>query len=267
MQSPIVIIGIGELGGIFARGFLRLGRPLYPVTRATPMAAVAEELTEPELVLVAVAEGDLAPLFDALPDTWRGCVGLIQNELLPDHWKGIPAPTVISVLFEKKPGTDPRVIIPSPVFGPRSDLLAAAFARLGIPTRILAEPDELLFELVVKNLYILTTNIAGLRVGGTVGELWARHREFARRIGDDVIRLQEVLTGRRFEQEALFAAMIEAFEGDPSHECNGPQCSGTARACLGRGKTPRTRSLCPAGDACSPGLRCAVTATSPVRYR
>ncbi len=40
-------------------------------------------------------------------------------------------------------------------------------------------------------------------------------------IGNDVIRLQEALTGRRFEREALFAAMVEAFEGDPSHGCVG----------------------------------------------
>jgi len=185
MKPPVVIIGISELGGVFARGFLRLGHPVYPVTRATPMVAVAEELPEPELVLVAVAEGDLPPRLAALPDTWRGRVGLLQNELLPIHWAGIPEPTVISVWFEKKPGADLKVIIPSPVFGPWSELLAVALETLEIPTRILADSDELLFELVVKNLYILTTNIAGQDVGGTVGELWSRHRELARRVGEE----------------------------------------------------------------------------------
>jgi len=33
--------------------------------------------------------------------------------------------------------------------------------------------------------------------------------------------LQEVLTGRRFDQEALFAAMVQAFESDPAHGCIG----------------------------------------------
>lgn len=128
---------------------------------------------------------------------------------------------MISVWIEKKPGADPRVIIPSPVFGPRSDLLAAALATLDIPMRILIEPDELLFGLVAKNLYILTINIAGLRVGGNVSDLWAHHRDFARRIGNDVISLQEALTGRRFDRDALFAVLVEAFEGDPSHGCMG----------------------------------------------
>lgn len=99
--------------------------------------------------------------------------------------------------------------------------MAGALATLHIPTRVLAGPDELLFELVVKNLYILTTNIAGLRVGGNVGELWSRHRDLARRIGEDVIRLQESLTGRCFERDALFAVLAETFAGDPSHGCMG----------------------------------------------
>lgn len=33
MQAPVVIIGMGELGGIFARNFLRCGKPAYPITR------------------------------------------------------------------------------------------------------------------------------------------------------------------------------------------------------------------------------------------
>lgn len=30
MNKAVVIIGIGELGRVFARGFLRLGYPVYP---------------------------------------------------------------------------------------------------------------------------------------------------------------------------------------------------------------------------------------------
>jgi len=35
MNPPIVIIGIGELGGVFARAFLYAGYPVYPVTRGS----------------------------------------------------------------------------------------------------------------------------------------------------------------------------------------------------------------------------------------
>lgn len=236
MKQPIVIVGIGEMGGIFARGFLRLGHPVYPVTRATSMAVVANELPRPELVFVAVAEGELQPIIDALPVLWRGRLALLQNELLPADWEGLPTPTVISVWFEKKPGMDYKVIIPSPVFGPRADLLAAALTTLDIPTQVLAEPDDLLFELVVKNLYILTSNVAGLKVGGNVGELWANHRDLARRIGNDVIDIQEALTGRRFEREVLIAAMVKAFEGDPSHKCMGRSAPARLARALAQGE-------------------------------
>ncbi len=33
MNAPVVLIGVGEMGGVFARGLLRLGHPVYPVPR------------------------------------------------------------------------------------------------------------------------------------------------------------------------------------------------------------------------------------------
>lgn len=237
MKRPVVLIGVGEVGGVFARGFLRLGHPVFPVVRDTSMATAAERTPKPELVLVAVAESDLQPVLDTLPDPWRDRLGMLQNELLPADWEGIPDPTVISVWFEKKAGMDHKVIIPSPVFGPRAGLIAASLAALGIPARILVNTDELLFELALKNLYILTSNIAGLRVGGNVGELWATHRDLARRVGNDVIDLQEALTGRSFDREALFAAMVEAFEGDPAHKCMGRSAPARLARALAQGET------------------------------
>jgi hypothetical protein len=221
MNAPVVLIGVGEMGGVFARGLLRLGHPIFPVTRATPMQEVAAAVPKPALVLIAVAEADLQPVLSDLPDTWGDRAGLLQNELLPGDWSTLADPTVISVWFEKKKGQDAKVLVPSPVFGPRAELLAGALSVLDIPARLLASPDELLFELVVKNLYILTTNIAGLRVGGTVGELWDRHQVFAGAVAEDVIVLQEALTGRTFDRRALVEAMLEAFRGDPDHTCMG----------------------------------------------
>jgi hypothetical protein len=221
MKDPVVLIGVGEMGGVFARGLLRLGHPVHPVTRRIPMEDVAAAVPAPALVLVAVAEGDLQSVLRDLPEPWRDRAGLLQNELLPADWSSLADPTVISVWFEKKPGQDAKVIIPSPVYGPRAALLADALGAIGIPARQLAKPDELLFELVVKNLYILTSNIAGLRVGGTVAELWDRHRDFASAVAEDVIALQEVLTGHSFDRAALVEGMIAAFRGDPVHQCLG----------------------------------------------
>jgi hypothetical protein len=50
-------------------------------------------------------------------------------------------------------------------------------ALIDIPAHVLTSQDELLFELVLKNLYILTTNIAGLLIEkkATVEDLHNQH--------------------------------------------------------------------------------------------
>ncbi|MCW9013627.1 MAG: hypothetical protein OQL06_07570 [Gammaproteobacteria bacterium] len=223
MKKPVVIIGMGEMAGVFARGFLRSAYPVFPVTRDMDIQQAAEEIADPELVLVAVAENDLHPVLETMPQNWRDRLVLLQNELLPADWQQhqLQAPTVISVWFEKKKGQDYKVIIPSPVYGPNSQLVSNALDAIGISTRVLASADELLFELVVKNVYILTTNISGLKTGGNVGELWNRHRDTATAVANDVISLQEQLTGKNFDQNALINAMVHAFEGDLDHGCMG----------------------------------------------
>lgn len=222
MKQPIVIIGIGEMAGVFARGFLRLGHPVVPVTRHSDRAEVAEHWPAPQAVLVAVAEADLHPALDTLPAPWRDRVILLQNELLPRDWRRHNlAPTVVSVWFEKKPGQDFKVLVPSPAHGPHAQLLHDALGTLGIPVRVLDDPEDLLFELVRKNLYIVTTNVAGLEVGGTVAELRNRHQVLMQEVAHDVLAIQESLTGTHLPWERLVEAMLEAFDGDPEHKCTG----------------------------------------------
>jgi hypothetical protein len=48
MQNrEIVLIGIGETGGIFARGFLPLDNSVHPVTRETDMRGLAHRNESP----------------------------------------------------------------------------------------------------------------------------------------------------------------------------------------------------------------------------
>jgi hypothetical protein len=165
----------------------------------------------------------LHAVLEAIPPTWQQRLCLLQNELLPDDWQryGLIKPTVISVWFEKKKGQDVKVLIPSPVLGPAAELLKTSLGKLDIPVRILANDSELLFELVLKNVYIVTTNCAGLVTGGTVSELWENHRELAETVAHEVIQIQTALTGQDFQAEALIAGMLEAFQGDPDHRCTG----------------------------------------------
>jgi hypothetical protein len=222
-MQEVVIIGLGQLGRVFAGGLLRAGCSVVPVNRGDDMAAIEAAHPAPALVLVAVAEPDLHTVLAALPAAWKGRAGLIQNELLPRDWlaHGIENPTVISVWFEKKKGTDAKPLIASPVAGPGANLLVRALAAIDIPARQVESGDELLYELVRKNVYILTTNIAGLKTGGTVSELWQNHEPFARRVAGEVIDIQDWLTGRRHDREKLIAGMLEAFAGDPNHGCTG----------------------------------------------
>ncbi len=221
-KSPAVIIGIGEMGGVFARGFLRAGYPVYPVTREDPPAHVAGVVPDPTLVLLAVAEKDFREALATVPDPWRDRTALLQNELLPRDWRSLGhEPTVISVWFEKKKGQDAKIIIPSPVYGPKADLLARILAEVEIPARVVSDPDEMLFELVRKNLYILAGNIAGLKVGGTVGELRSRHGALLRDLVGEALQIQEWLVGRKLPAERLLEGLLEAFAGDPDHRCAG----------------------------------------------
>ena len=223
MYEPIVVIGIGEMGGVFTRGLLRTGHPVYPVTRKTDMKAMAKAMPEPFLVLLAVGENDLHPTLEKVPPQWRNRLGLLQNELLPRDWQRheIQNPTVISVWFEKKKGQDYKVLIPSPVYGPRAGVLEDALTSLDIPCWELKNEQELLFELVRKNIYILTTNISGLVTGGTVDELWYRHEALARQVANEVIDIQEWLTQHRFDRDELIEGMLEGIKGDLQHKCMG----------------------------------------------
>jgi ketopantoate reductase len=222
-MKVVAIIGLGQLGRMFAGGLLRAGCQIVPVNRGDNMTALAKDYPYPELVLVAVAEANLHSVLAAMPDIWKERVVLIQNELLPRDWQAhqITNPTVISVWFEKKKGMDAKPLIPSPVAGPQAGLLFAALQSIDLPAREVQAGDELEYELVRKNVYILTTNIAGLRTGGTVMELWAKHEGLARQVAEEVMDIQDFLTGKLHDRERLIAGMLEAFEGDPQHGCTG----------------------------------------------
>lgn len=223
MKKPVGVIGVGEMGGVFARGLLKLGHPVYPVARGQNLAQAAKDAPDLLSVIVAVGEKDLQPVLDAVPGQWRDRLVLLQNELLPKDWLShqLNNVTVISVWFEKKQPNDFKVIIPSPVHGPQSTLIADALGTLKIPVKILKSERELLFELVLKNLYIVTTNVCGLKAGGTVGELWEQHRDFARQVANEVLDIQFQLAGQEFDRAQLIAGMLQAFDGDPQHKCMG----------------------------------------------
>jgi len=222
MNKSVVVVGLGEMGSVFARGFLRSGYTVHPVIRGVEMQSVAEDIANPELVLIAVGEADLPEQLNKVPGAWKDRLVLLQNELLPGEWQQYELdPTVISVWFEKKKGMDSKVIIPSPVYGKHAQQVADALSSIDIAATVLNGEAALLHELVLKNVYILTTNIAGLEIGGNVGQLWDEHRQLASEVAGDVITLQETLCGKSLDKQALIDGMVNAFNGDREHMCMG----------------------------------------------
>ncbi len=223
MKENVIIVGMGQLGGVFAKGILAAGHPVYPIIRSMDITNEANMIQNPKEVLVSVAEGDLNNVLEEIPAVWRDRLVLLQNELLPRDWQAfeITHPTVISVWFEKKKGMDAKVLLPSPIYGPNAGLISEGLKIIDIPARILDDQDDLLFELVRKNIYIITINIAGLITGGSVGELWKNHEEFTRKVANDIMDVQAWLVDRELDRERLITGMLEAFDGDPGHKCMG----------------------------------------------
>lgn len=220
--EPVLCVGIGEIGAVLAKAFLYQGSPVFPLTREHRFDEVEGQL-DPSLVIVAVGEKALPAMLEQLPAKWHDRVLLLQNELLPADWEsqGIKAPTVISIWFEKKPGKGPTVIMSSPVYGPNAERVVSALEGIGIAAHSETSAQAMLEQLVLKNLYILVTNICGLQVGGTVGELAENHPDLLQAVSADVIRLQEALTGQVLDAERLMKGMDQAFGGDLQHQCMG----------------------------------------------
>ncbi len=222
-KNTVIVIGLGEMGSVFARAILKLGYPVYPASRNTDLNKLAKEIPEPEMVLVAVGEADLQPCLQKLPAVWKNNVTLLQNELLPRDWAphNFIDPSIISVWFEKKKGQDSKVLISSPCFGPKASLLVDALATLDIPAHEVASAEEMEQELLIKNIYILTTNIAGLITKDNVKDLWDNHNDLAIEVANEVMDIQSTLVGHELNRDELIKGLKKGIDGDHEHMCMG----------------------------------------------
>jgi len=220
--NDVVLVGLGQMGSVFAHAFLREGHTVHPVNRDTDAEALAERVPEPAICMVAVGEADLDGVLETLPESWRERVGLLQNELLPRSWKkhGIANPTVAVVWFEKKPTIATKVILPSPVAGPQAALISRALLRIGVGAEMV-DDSALVPALVAKNLYILVANCAGLETGGTVGALFGEHRELVDAVATEVLAIQKALVGRPVDDREVLRMVERAVASDPEHGAKG----------------------------------------------
>lgn len=230
MNQKIVIIGMGQLAGVLSFAFLRMGCPVYPITRKMDMAEELSAIADPGMVVVAVAKKDFKSVMGEIPEQWCDRLVLIQNELLPNDWEpfGIADPTILSVWFEKKKGMDYNPVLPTPVFGPHAELIAQSLQAIDIPSRVVGSLDKMVAELVAKNVFVLTINICGLALpeGTTSSMLWENHKDLALAVADNVIDLQEQITGRTFNRTQLTEGLEKGLYGDPGHPCKGRSARG-----------------------------------------
>lgn len=239
--GPVVVVGLGQMGSELVEGLRDAGRDVVVVHRdelgslASHDGAAAVVLAVPEDVL-----GEVAAL---VPAALRGRVVLLQNELVPASWRslGLESPTVAVVWFERKGGRPPRPILPTLVGGPSARVILDALAQRGIPAREIDEAVELVPALVAKNLYIVTSNLAGLGamrrgpVPGsdvawpdgavTMGDLLGLHPDFARALAREVFAIEEArLDGTEREGvdfDSAWAVVLSAVAADPEHACMG----------------------------------------------
>ncbi len=221
----VVLIGLGQLGSVFAHGLLRRGHTVVPINRGDKPEEVARRVPEPELVLIAVGEGDLAPILEELPPAFRDAVGLVQNGLLPPDWEAHDLhPTVAVVWFEKKKNIVPTPILPTLIAGPQAELLVHALRAVELPAEVIDEA-ALPQALVLKNVYINVFNLAALAPdidpAITVGALWRKHRTLTTALLGEAVALEAARLGQTIDRATIERGVERAVKADPNHRARG----------------------------------------------
>ena len=217
----VVVWGIGQLGAVFSHALLRSGRVVHPVTRDLSIADITAPVN-PEFLVLSVGEKDFASCISQLPAKCRDRTVLVQNDILPNDYSELSDPTVAVVWFEKKRNTAVKPILPTPIAGPHAGTLVHCLSMIGIPAQVISS-DMLCEELVIKNLYIMTINIAGLDSGGSVGELFRDHADLVEAVAQESFSILEARANYPgvVDFDRCFARIKSAVEADLGHPCCG----------------------------------------------
>lgn len=218
-----LVVGMGEMGSVFALGLLRRGYTVAPVLRSTPVETILSRAANPALCVVAVAEDDLEHVLDGWARRYADRWVLMQNELRPSEWerRGLDTPTIAVTWFEKKPGREVHPIVSTPVHGPHAPVIISALSALGIPVHHEPDREQLLFELCLKNLYILGMNFAGLTHPTDVGTIWHEHRPYLDQICIEVLELEAAQMQRNLPTQSLCIELERLIMADPRHVAAG----------------------------------------------
>ena len=220
-MRDLVVVGLGQLGSLYADGAQRAGFRVTPVGRTDNLAAIVASVPAAPL-LIAVGESDLAAVLAAIPPPQRDDLILLQNELFPSDWEPItPHPTVLVVWLNRKHDRPSEVARPTAVHGRHADIVATVHTALGLPCTVLTSPADRNLELVGKYAFIITVNGLGVAADRTV-EAW-RRADPARveaLVGEGVT-LGEARLGHPVDRAAAHRMVIEALEALPTMPVRG----------------------------------------------
>lgn len=228
VKKEAVIFGMGQLGSVFAEGFSRLGFQIVARRRGQPWP---KESLDPEVIVVATGEDDLPDVLSRIPQHLQSRVVLLQNELRPDQWQRHleVEPTVAIIWFEKKGDRPPVVVLESQIAGPLAELIRDCLHANDLSSQVVTGKDALAHALVLKNLYILCLNFAGLSGAKSAGELLGEKRSVFEALFSEVFQMESALfrTARGhisevlLDQARLHQDLEQAILADPDHGCAG----------------------------------------------
>jgi hypothetical protein len=221
-MNDLVVIGLGELGKVFAQSALGAGVRVTPIRRQDDMAQRLRGLSPESPLLVAVGEEALLPVLDALPAERRDAVILLQNELWPTVWRSrAMEPSVVLPWALQKPGLSRLVVGTSPVFGRQSALLCTLCAGAGIPSEPLRDELALMQALADKYAFILTINALGAWRDDVLGAFLQSASARVEALCREASALSAVLTGAPIDASRCLSRTLEAMAAMASVSARG----------------------------------------------
>ena len=171
-MRDLIVMGIGELGSLYANAALKRGLRVTPVIRNQHPASVLAGTPVETPILVAVGEADLDAALRSLPAERLASSILLQNELFPSHWSRFTrsTPTVMVPWLLKKKGEPLLVARSTPVYGRHAPLMVELHGALGFAAEELPDEGALRQAIVDKYAFILTVNALGLLEDLSLGE-------------------------------------------------------------------------------------------------
>lgn len=254
-SQTLLLLGVGQLGRLYAGGALRSGACVVPILRDTDVAPVLCAYPEGTPVLCAVGESDLDDAVARFPIDRRADLVFVQNELLPDDLErlGARGATLAVVWTLQKPGMPTLVARATGVGGRHAAAVLAWHRALELPCT-LYPPELLAIEAAAKYAFIVAINALGVLAPHTVGE-W-RRRDPAR--VDALVREATAIAVARIDAPTAFdETLSRVWDGATGFEALPTRGrSSAARVVRALGHAARlslsTPTLTEVGGACTP---------------